>query len=364
LLVHICCSVDSHYFIKKIKENYPNEEIIGYFYNPNIHPYSEYLLRFNDVKRSCDKYHVKLIDGGYNIKDWFHDIKGLEDAPEKGARCSICFEHRFEYSAKVAFDLKQNKFTSTLLMSPKKSLEQLTMSGQNQAKKYGLEFLSVDYRSGGGTNEQFKIAKEDHLYHQNYCGCMFALKKQRVQQNKIDTELFKNILNQCEPNSIEEKIETYNRIYEYEKKSINYELIRISFLNYRLLQGFLKVDNNTIDSYILRFSNIKREYSKKLKISFEINEVYYLNRDNIKIITIDYLNKNLQKNYKNLEEFYKNPISCEEEDFLRFKIEKINNSTSSIFIINNINNLNKNSKFTVFVKSVIYDDVKELLVKK
>lgn len=69
MLVHICCSVDSHYFIEELRKTYPDEKIIGYFYDPNIHPLSEYELRFLDVKRSCDKLGIKLYKGEYEYEN-------------------------------------------------------------------------------------------------------------------------------------------------------------------------------------------------------------------------------------------------------------------------------------------------------
>ena len=67
MLVHICCAVDSHYFLERIQEEFPNEELVGYFYDPNIHPYSEYRLRYLDVEYSCQKLGIKLIEGAYNL---------------------------------------------------------------------------------------------------------------------------------------------------------------------------------------------------------------------------------------------------------------------------------------------------------
>ena len=68
MLVHICCAVDSHYFLEKIQEEFPSEELVGYFYDPNIHPYSEYRLRYLDVEYSCQKLGIKLIEGAYNLR--------------------------------------------------------------------------------------------------------------------------------------------------------------------------------------------------------------------------------------------------------------------------------------------------------
>ena len=75
MLVHICCAVDSHYFLEKIQEEFPNEELVGYFYDPNIHPYSEYRLRYLDVEYSCKKLGIPLLEGAYNLEEWLKKVK-------------------------------------------------------------------------------------------------------------------------------------------------------------------------------------------------------------------------------------------------------------------------------------------------
>ena len=83
MLVHICCSVDSHYFLQKIQEQYPDEKLVGFFYDPNIHPYSEYKLRLLDVQYSCDLLGIELIEGEYDLESWMHTVKGLEQDLKK-----------------------------------------------------------------------------------------------------------------------------------------------------------------------------------------------------------------------------------------------------------------------------------------
>ena len=216
MLVHICCSVDSHYFLQRLKDDF-NEELIAFFYDPNIHPYSEYKLRLLDVKRSCKKLGVKLIEGDYNYNHWLEQIKGFEDEPEKGKRCNICFNNRLEVSVKKALELNINRVTTTLLTSPKKSFEQLKKAGEKVCKKYDREFVFIDYRSGGGTQRQFELAKRDKLYKQNYCGCIFGLTKQRYIQNKLADELISPINRQIFPESIEERINLYTKVIELEE---------------------------------------------------------------------------------------------------------------------------------------------------
>ena len=135
LLVHICCAVDSHYFLEKIQEEYPDEKLIGYFYDPNIHPYSEYRLRYLDVEYSCNKLGIPLIEGPYNLEEWLKKVKGMEHLPEKGDRCTVCYDDRLDNSVQKAIELGHDKFTTTLLISPKKSQEKLEIIGNNLFKK-------------------------------------------------------------------------------------------------------------------------------------------------------------------------------------------------------------------------------------
>ena len=92
MLVHICCSVDNFYYLYSLQKKYPHEKFIGFFYNPNIHPYDEYRLRLLDTQRSCNILGIPLIEGEYDDNTWFHTISGLENEPEKGKRCSSCFD--------------------------------------------------------------------------------------------------------------------------------------------------------------------------------------------------------------------------------------------------------------------------------
>ncbi|MDR2099457.1 MAG: epoxyqueuosine reductase QueH, partial [Campylobacteraceae bacterium] len=217
MLVHICCSVDSCYFLKRLRETLPDEKITGFFYNPNIHPYSEYKLRLLDVKRDCEKQNIKLIEEEYDLDSWFSHVKGLECEKERGARCEVCFETRLEITAKKAKEIGEKLITTTLFMSPKKSFEQLSEASKKTACKNSLEVLCFDFRKNGGTNEQFKLARDKRLYRQNYCGCIYALLDQRAAQKRFAAELLSPIGAEVLPSSIEERLEIYGKVYEYEK---------------------------------------------------------------------------------------------------------------------------------------------------
>ncbi len=191
MLVHICCSVDSHFFLQKLREAYPDEPLIGFFYDPNIHPYDEYRLRLLDVRRSCRKLGIVLWEGSYDYEAWINAVRGLEHEPEKGKRCNVCFDNRLEESAKKALELGEKIITTTLLTSPKKSLQQLEQALETIAQKYGLAIVVPDFRKDGGTQAQFALARDAMLYHQNYCGCVLALAKQREHQKRFADEVKK-----------------------------------------------------------------------------------------------------------------------------------------------------------------------------
>ncbi|MCH9813038.1 MAG: epoxyqueuosine reductase QueH [Epsilonproteobacteria bacterium] len=358
MLVHICCSVDSHYFLQKLQQEYPNEKLTGFFYDPNIHPHSEYQLRLLDVERSCKMLGVNLIEGEYNYEGWMEAVRGYEDEPEKGARCDICFDNRLETTAKEAAKRGERQITTTLLTSPKKSMEQLKSAGDALYTRYGVSFVAPDFRKGGGTQVQFALAKEDMLYHQDYCGCIYALTKQRDQQKKLADELFSPLSKQIQPESIEERITLYKKRVALEEEGKSYKIIRDKFLNYRLLRAYVMEKTEVIPSYVLTYSTLKRKFTK-FKIESKIKDIYLANRESIKFITLQTFNQLLESNYKKIEDIIKNPPTIEEELAIRNKI--INNlfTLSPIIVLKDID---ENAKYQLYLDAQTYEDTRESLV--
>jgi len=357
ILVHICCSVDSHFFLQKMRESYPQAELIGFFYDPNIHPYSEYYLRLLDVKRSCEILGIELIEGEYDYLAWIEAVKGLENEPEKGARCSVCFDRRFEVSAKIAQEIGATHFTSTLLTSPKKSIEQLKKSGDALAKRYNIEFLAPNFRQKNGTQEQNIIAKEAKLYRQNYCGCLYALKQQREQQDRLLDELFCPISGQIQPASIEDRIALYEKRVKLEEQGVAYKIVKNRILNWRLLFGIIKHKKELLDAHILPYSKLKSGYSRG-KIEYEIDNIYYFSRDEIKFITLSYYNKLSNSNYKSVLELIYNPPEFKKEVNLRAKIAQNLYDLSTILVVDEI----PKSKVELKIDTKVYEDVQEVLI--
>ncbi|QQF52835.1 epoxyqueuosine reductase QueH [Campylobacter fetus subsp. venerealis] len=354
MLVHICCSVDSHYFLQELKKAYPSQNIIGYFYDPNIHPYSEFLLRYQDVKRSCKKLGVKLICGDYDYESWLKGTKGLENEPEKGKRCEYCFDFRVGKSAQIAVELGCKKITTTLLMSPKKDFTQLENALKNAVIGTNLEPIAVDFRKNGGTTKQFELAKNDKLYHQNYCGCIFGLSAQK-RENEVIDELFEPLGGQVQFGSIKSRLKLYKKVRKYEKNGLEFELIREKILNYRLKFAKVCVDGVTLPSYFLFYSHFNRN-SVKFKVNENL-ELLNTNKDDIKLISLAKFNELGGFFYKSVSELMSNPPKLKRE----LKIRKWlcgNFSLSPIIVLDEINI----GKFEVRANSVMYTQSIEKLV--
>ncbi len=358
MLVHICCAVDSHYFLQKLQEDYPHEKLTGFFYDPNIHPYSEYYLRLLDVKRSCKMLGIDLIEGEYDFENWLDAVRGLEHEPEKGSRCAVCFDRRFEVSAKQAAKMGEKTFTSTLLTSPKKSLKQLGTAGDFLAEKFGISFVAPDYRKASGTQEQNILAKEDALYRQDYCGCMFGLNIQREQQNKLADELIMPISGQVQPESIEERIAMYEKRIELEDEHKRYKIVKQRFLNWRLSSGLLRVRKEVLPAHFLPYSTLKSEYTRG-KIDYSTGELHHMNRDEVKFITLETYNRLTNKDYRTVNELIFTPPSFEAELEVRSQLGLTSFDLSTVLVVQEI----PTNKIEVLLQSKTFSDVKEVLIE-
>ena len=357
MLVHICCAVDSHYFLERIQEEYPDETLVGFFYDPNIHPYSEYRLRYLDVEYSCQKLGIELIEGPYNLEEWLKKVKGMEHLPEKGDRCTVCYDDRLDTTVEKAKELGHDKFTTTLLISPKKSQEKLDKIGHNLQSLHGIEFIFRDYKAGNGAEIQGKKVKENQLYRQNYCGCLFGLSAQREAQKKIMDEMFNPISNQILPESIEERLELYKRRNTLESSGEKYKIIKNRFLNYRLLSATIKVAKEIKPSYILPYSMVNRGKTNG-RIDYKKDGINYLNRDELKIISIEKFNELHNSSYKDVKELMYNPPSFDEEVQIRNLIIKSPYDLSTILVLDEI----VDAKYEVQINAQTYDDVREEII--
>lgn len=148
-----------------------------FFYNPNIHPRKEYELRKSENIRFAEKEGVPFVDADYDTDNWFARAKGLEWEPERGERCTMCFDMRFERTALYAHEHGFSVITSCLGISRWKNMAQINASGGRAAARYpGMVYWTYNWRKNGGAERMVEISKRENFYQQEYCGCIYSLR--------------------------------------------------------------------------------------------------------------------------------------------------------------------------------------------
>jgi hypothetical protein len=175
LLLHSCCAPCSGEVMETLLRSKIDFTI--YFYNPNIHPRREYDLRKEENHRFARKHGIPVIDADYDMDNWFARVKGMENEPERGIRCTSCFDMRFERTALYAHEEGFDSITSSLGISRWKDFRQVTGSGVRAASRYaGLIYWEYNWRKMGGANRMIEISKRENFYQQEYCGCAYSLR--------------------------------------------------------------------------------------------------------------------------------------------------------------------------------------------
>jgi predicted adenine nucleotide alpha hydrolase (AANH) superfamily ATPase len=175
VLLHSCCAPCSGEVMEALTASGIDYTI--YFYNPNIHPRDEYELRKQENIRFAEKNNVPFIDADYDTDNWFARAKGLEWSPERGERCTMCFDMRFERTALYAYENGFPVFVSALGLSRWKDMDQINGSGVRAAAKYpGITYWTYNWRKKGGANRMVEISKREEFYQQEYCGCVYSLR--------------------------------------------------------------------------------------------------------------------------------------------------------------------------------------------
>jgi predicted adenine nucleotide alpha hydrolase (AANH) superfamily ATPase len=152
MLLHSCCAPCSGEVIEAMAAS--GLDLTIYFYNPNIHPRDEYELRKNENIAYAQKLGLPFIDADYDSPNWFTRVKGLENEPERGKRCTECFDMRFERTALYAFENGFPMFTSCLGISRWKDFNQINGCGHRAASRYdGVSYWDYNWRKGGGQAE-------------------------------------------------------------------------------------------------------------------------------------------------------------------------------------------------------------------
>lgn len=175
LLLHSCCAPCSAEPMEALLASGIRYTI--FFYNPNIHPLKEYDIRKQENIRFAEKHGIPFIDADYDKDNWFERVKGLEFEPERGARCTACFDMRFERTALYAHEHGFPVITSSLGISRWKDMNQINGCGERAAARYpGLTYWTHNWRKKGGSARMIEISKDEQFYQQEYCGCIYSLR--------------------------------------------------------------------------------------------------------------------------------------------------------------------------------------------
>lgn len=176
VLLHSCCAPCSGGIMEAMLE--AGLKVTLFFCNPNTHPRSEYLLRKDENCRSAEKLGIPFVDGDYRPAAWFEAVAGLEEEPERGQRCSACFNFRLDATARYAAEYGIPVFATTLGISRWKDLAQVDACGRQAAARYpGVSYWDFNWRKGGGSQRMIEISRREGFYHQEYCGCLYSLQE-------------------------------------------------------------------------------------------------------------------------------------------------------------------------------------------
>ncbi|EHU1615446.1 epoxyqueuosine reductase QueH [Acinetobacter baumannii] len=175
LLLHSCCAPCSGEVMESLIESNINFSI--FFYNPNIHPVKEYLIRKEENIRFAEKNNIPFIDADYDTDNWFARAKGMENEPERGIRCTMCFDMRFERTALYAYENGFSLISSSLGISRWKNMAQINDCGIRAASHYpDIQYWDYNWRKNGGSSRMIEISKREEFYQQEYCGCVYSLR--------------------------------------------------------------------------------------------------------------------------------------------------------------------------------------------
>lgn len=175
LLLHSCCAPCSGELMEAFVVS--GIDYTVFFYNPNIHPLKEYELRKQENIRFAEKHGVPFVDADYDTENWFARAKGMENEPERGIRCTMCFDMRFERSALYAHEHGFGLMTTSLGISRWKNMQQINDAGHRAVAPYpGLRYWDYNWRKDGGSQRMIEISKREQFYQQEYCGCVYSLR--------------------------------------------------------------------------------------------------------------------------------------------------------------------------------------------
>ena len=177
ILLHSCCGPCSTAVIQRLLTDY---DITVFYFNPNITNPEEYehrkaeQIRFLNEFCETEGVSIDFLESEYNPEAYYSAVGGLEQEPEGGARCAVCFALRLDATAKAAKEAGMDCFDTTLSVSPHKNFSVISGIGEEIAQKYGVHYLKGNYKKQDGYKLSIALSRDYNLYRQDYCGCEFS----------------------------------------------------------------------------------------------------------------------------------------------------------------------------------------------
>lgn len=175
LLLHSCCAPCSSYCLEYLAQYF---RITLLYYNPNISPREEFDKRTEELQRLVSrlpmKYPAQVVVPEYRPEEFYNAVKGMEQLPEGGGRCLVCYRLRLEKAALYAAENGFDYFCTTLTISPMKNAAALNEISEELSRIYPVKPLPSDFKKKGGYLRSIELSREYGLYRQNYCGCVFS----------------------------------------------------------------------------------------------------------------------------------------------------------------------------------------------
>ena len=175
VLLHSCCAPCSSYCLTELANHV---RVTVLYYNPNLDCEEEYKKRRAEQIRFLRETGLAdFMDCDYEPQAFAEAVRGLEDAPEGGARCERCYRLRLARTAQEARAHGYDYFATTLTVSPLKNAALINAIGEQLAAEYGVKWLPSDFKKRGGYQASIVLSREHALYRQNYCGCIYSVRR-------------------------------------------------------------------------------------------------------------------------------------------------------------------------------------------
>jgi len=181
LLFHCCCAPCSVQCVNALRGEDIEPEL--FWYNPNIHPSSEYSLRRKSITEFAanEKLNLQMTDE-YGLRPFIEAVFPTIKSSDNRERCKICYKLRLEKTASAAVNGGFSAFSTSLLISPYQHHDAIKAVGEEIAAKYGIDFLYRDFRPLFRDGQFAARAMGYHM--QKYCGCVFSEEERHLRGNR------------------------------------------------------------------------------------------------------------------------------------------------------------------------------------